>query len=235
MNLAFITDLIFPSRCLGCRTITARNPRRKETCVLCDRCRSKIPLHPTLFCATCRARLPYGEKICHRTAAYVLGAATNYQNEIAERLIKGLKFEYIRDAARPLASLLFEYLERLSLQRGYDVIVPVPLSSERERTRGFNQARLIAAELGKLNNLAVESNALVRTRHTKTQSELSGIRDREENVRGAFRVLYPELVARKRVLLVDDVATSGATLSEASKALKQAGAKFVIGLVVAKA
>ncbi len=114
-----------------------------------------------------------------------------------------------------------------------DVIVPVPLAEARRRERGFNQAELIARPLGTLRGIPVDPTVLRRSRDTPPQVGLSAAR-RRENVRDAFAVADPARVADQFVLLVDDVATTGATLRACAEPLKAAGARRVVGLVVAR-
>jgi ComF family protein len=113
-------------------------------------------------------------------------------------------------------------------------VVPVPLSRGRLRQRGYNQSELIAAELARLGALPEPvPAALVRCRDNRPQVELPRA-ERLENVLGAFECSRPELVAGRRVLLIDDVSTTGATLEACAAPLIQAGAARVLGLVVAK-
>jgi ComF family protein len=118
--------------------------------------------------------------------------------------------------------------------RPHDVVVPVPLHLERLRWRGFNQALLLAGRLCRTTGVRLDSFSLVRRRATVPQVELDeGARRR--NVAGAFCVARPERVAGRRVLLVDDVLTTGSTVNECSRALQRAGAAAVDVLVLARA
>ncbi len=111
---------------------------------------------------------------------------------------------------------------------------PVPLHSARKRSRGFNQSELLAGLLAKEFGLSLVSDNLFRTTHTAPQVECEGFKERRKNIEKAFSVRNPEEFRDKRVLLVDDVSTSRATLDEAAGALKEAGAVSVWGIVVAK-
>jgi ComF family protein len=129
--------------------------------------------------------------------------------------------------AEPMGSLLAEAVREHGL--AVDVIVPVPLSGLRRRTRGYNQAEELARALGRETRLPVWPKALERTRHTAPQAGHAGAAERRRNVAGAFRVRDDE-VNHRRVLIVDDVTTTGATLSACSNALKRAGAQSVWAL-----
>jgi ComF family protein len=220
-------EVFFPRRCLGCGT-------REVTTALCNACFAHTPLHGTLFCGLCRARLPLGIKICHLDHPYVLGAAGDYQNPMLRALIHAVKFKRNREAALPLGLLLLKYTEPLPLDTAGFSIVALPLSKRRERERGFNQSKLIANIFSKRAGLRVADGILVRARHTTPQSQTAGARERQENVRGAFAV-PKNISVPKNIFLIDDVVTSGATLFEAARVLKSAGARTIIALTAAKA
>lgn len=113
------------------------------------------------------------------------------------------------------------------------LVVPVPLSTRRLRERGFNQSELIARKIAQALHLTCDNTLLLRTRHTVPQTEMSLRRERLFNVRNAFSCITPERVNGRHVILIDDVFTTGATLSECAKVLQSAGAKKVTALVVA--
>jgi ComF family protein len=108
----------------------------------------------------------------------------------------------------------------------------VPLHKSRHRERGFNQSEIVAQEISKLTGLYVLKNALKRKKNTKDQTNLSP-QQREENVKGAFVVTQPDMINGKNIILVDDVITTGATLSECARMLKQAGAEKILGMTIA--
>jgi ComF family protein len=114
-------------------------------------------------------------------------------------------------------------------------IVPVPLHAERERERGFNQATLLARALASRANLTLDEWSVVRNSHTSRHRAGMDRRARRETVERAFQVTRPRLIAGQRILLVDDVFTTGATVSACAQALKDAGAEDVFVLTVAQA
>jgi competence protein ComFC len=114
-------------------------------------------------------------------------------------------------------------------------LVPVPLHAERERERGFNQATLLARALASRANLPLDEWSVVRDRHTLRHRAGMDRRARRETVERAFQVTRPRLVEGERLLLVDDVFTTGATVSACAQALKEAGADEVFVLTVARA
>jgi ComF family protein len=145
--------------------------------------------------------------------------------------IHELKYRNLRALAVLLARLLGDYLASYPVPG--EVLVPVPLHQKRLRERGYNQSRLLAQELGKLTNLPVVADCLIRQRHAPPQARTATVDERRSNVADAFSCRDRRL-QDKQVLLIDDVSTSGATLDACAKALKEAGAASVWGLVLAR-
>ena len=142
-----------------------------------------------------------------------------------------LKYRNLRALATPLAQLLNDYVIANAVPG--EVLVPVPLHRKRLRERGYNQSSLIAKKLGKLTNLPVVEDCLIRQRHTSPQVRTSTVAERQSNVASAF-TCRDQRLRDKPVLLIDDVATSGATLNACAAALKAADVKSVWGLVLAR-
>ena len=237
---ASLLDFAFPSSCVGCDTPLARGA------MLCDICMRAVPLRTALHCGRCEARVPaimppngksagIPRKICHRDHPYLLAAATRYAHPHVRKLVHALKFRSALCAAAHLGAIMARFWSMLELRIRDPLLVPIPLGARRERERGFNQADAIAQEVGRHLRCSIASHALTRIRETAPQSLLSGAAERHGNVAGAFAVNAPPTVRGRIVLLIDDVATSGATLSEAARALRLAGARAVIALVAAKA
>jgi ComF family protein len=150
---------------------------------------------------------------------------------LVRRAVHQLKYGHFKALAAPLGRLLGEYLETEPVAA--DVLVPVPLHSRRLRDRGYNQSALLAAEVGRRNGLPVVTDSLVRLRYTKAQVKTADAGERQRNLAGAFGCRDAKL-AGKRVLLVDDVCTTGATLNSCAIALREAGAASVWGLALAR-
>lgn len=216
-------DLVFPLYCAGCGN---------QGAVLCPACLASLPqLRPPL-CPVCAQPGPSGRcGWCAANPPAMDGIRAPFRMEGAIReAIHGFKYRGVRAAAPELSLLLGSYLESNSLPG--DVLVPVPLHPRRLRTRGYNQAALLARELGKLTGLPVNEDLLRRTRDTPPQVQTGGRVERGRSMAGAF-----ECAGDARglaVILLDDVTTTGSTLSACAAALKQAGAASVWGLVLAK-
>jgi ComF family protein len=217
-------DLLLPPRCGGCRRVGAwlcapcRAKIRRLEEPLCRRCGAEVP-SPRSDCG-CRARLPSLTR---------LRSAVAYEGP-AERAIHRFKYEGWRRLARPLARLLAERLVVEGVAARW--VVAVPLHRDRVLQRGFNQSELLARELRRLLVLEATAGALVRTRATPPQVGKDR-RGRFENVRNAFAWRGPPL-GGEAILLVDDVATTGATLNACAAALNEAGSGPVTGVSIAR-
>ena len=150
---------------------------------------------------------------------------------VIRQAIHQLKYRNLRALAQSLAGLLQDYLVTNPVPG--EVLVPVPLHQKRLRERGYNQASLLAKELGKLINLPVVDDCLIRQRRASPQARAATVAERRRNVAGAFSCRDMRL-RDKQVLLIDDVTTSGATLDACATVLKAEVATSVWGLVLAR-
>lgn len=231
-------NLLYPPSCCGCRE-PAPHPG------FCSRCRARITTPQSPLCDVCGIPFAAADGDDHRCGRCLVrrpsfrraraGAVYDAAASVNDPLKSVLqRYKYDRDAslARPLAALL---QERCPLAAGdVDVIVPVPLHLGRLRWRGFNQAQYLAHRLARNTRVPVDALALQRIRPTVPQVHLDEA-TRRRNVAGAFRVVRPERIERRRILLLDDVYTTGATVNECSRALLRAGARRVDVLVLARA
>lgn len=224
--LSSFLDFIFPQRCVFCDAI-CREP-------ICPACRETVSFISPPFCTICG--VPFKSEAinshacgdCMREKRYFSWArGVLVYNDASAKAIQ--RFKYKRDTtySRALGSII----SGCSGVEGFDVVMPVPLHIKRLRERGFNQSLLLAKEVGKRHRIMVDPFALKRIRWTVPQVNLSG-KERELNVKGAFEVQKD--VKGKRILLVDDVYTTGATVRECSKVLKKNGAKDVCILTLAR-
>ncbi len=220
-------DIFFPIECLGCA---------RYNVWICDRCLGQIGLAKTQHCPGCGIENPSGNRCLKCAARHYpidgLVGATAYKDPLVREAIATLKYRYVRSIAPLLGELMLEQFMRHGLDERWWVMVPVPLNKRRLRQRGFNQSELLAEALRAKTGIPTEG-ALARGRATCPQVDLQG-EDRKENVKDAFICIDPRAIEGRRVLLIDDVATTGSTLRECAKALKQAGSHEVWGLVVAK-
>jgi len=233
--------LFFPADCLICK-----NPLEPlNRSFICFACWQKVEWLPTLCCVRCGRPLSFKNNKnflqvcprCHESPFHFkrLFSATFYTGIVAEA-IKLFKYSGKRGIIRGFFPIIKTCIDRFNLAcLGFKAIVPVPLHPRRLRERGYNQAEDIARVLGGYLNLPVWKRYLVRVRYTKPQTKLKE-KERRENIKGAFSVRKS---ARgwgrgKRILLVDDVYTTGLTLNEASYEMKINGAE-VFSFTLARA
>jgi ComF family protein len=232
-----LLDIFFPPLCLACKSFV---PDSTEI-LLCAACREKIiPIQPPL-CPVCG--IPFhtehgmnhdcGECATTHRPFTAARSAVVFDGP-AKELIHRLKYGKKTHLSRPLALLTARRVAPFITESGAELVVPVPLHRKRLRQRGFNQSVLLAGALAKSWHLPMSRNNLRRTRWTEPQISLS-VADRTKNVRGAFAVKDPTQIKGKRILLVDDVYTTGSTVTECAKVLKNIGAKEVYVATVARA
>jgi competence protein ComFC len=235
-----VVDLLFPPRCVYCHRLGAW---------LCTHCLDEIEAIRPPVCYRCGTPLdgqetpspsPAGDASltcvrCRNKASQLAGFfAYGFHAGPLRQAIHELKYEDLRALASPLGKLMGQGWTRLRPQNhDVDVVVPVPLHPTRLRRRGYNQAALLARELGAEIDRPVEENVLKRIKATAPQVDLNA-RERQENVRNAFEAVDASL-AGKRVLLVDDVRTTGSTLESASSALLRANVSSVWAYTLARA
>jgi len=230
------TDIIYPKACLACKKQLKEAPSIDN--LICMQCWEKIKRNSPPFCHCCGRHLVKPVRnICHacvRKNLYFDRAFSPCAYEgVIKELIHAFKYRDKDYLGPTLTRLMVEFIEEYDIPMDMlDLIMPVPLHKTRLREREFNQAqilsRLIAGRFGKK-----ESNDnLIRTRLTKTQTELE-MPQRLLNVQGSFSLTRKQEIAGKKILLIDDVLTTGATCSEAAYALKDAGANIVFVLTLA--
>ena len=219
-----VLEFVFPSRCLGCS---------RSGSFLCDACVEELPRADGPRCWRCwrpRSRFELCPE-CHAAPPPFdsLRSAYVYRGTICQ-LVRGLKYRGVTALAEPMAGLLAEVALEFDMEA--DLIVPVPLSGVRHRTRGYNQASELAKHLSRELDASMRPRALERVRNTPPQARSADAAQRRRNVQGAFRSEDPA-VEGNRILLVDDVTTTGATLAACADALNRAGAQSVSCLTFA--
>lgn len=220
----FALDLFLPQSCIGCG---------KEGSVLCPSCSSHFPRISPPFCRRCG--LPLTKEPCpdcQRREPSFDGLRAPFRFErLVRESVHLLKYDNLRCLAKPLAGELAEYLDKNPLPA--DIIMPVPLHPKKLRERGYNQSELVARELGGVLGLEVDSCSLKRIINTKPQVRLEKAAARRENVDRAFHCPGKAASGRK-VLVIDDVATTGATMNSCALSLIKGGASSVWGLTIAR-
>lgn len=203
-------DLLYPPKCVFCAKLLKDNE--------------------TDICGKCRSDLPQLTHSIHRGECYEACYAAYYYEAAVAESVKRFKFagrqQYAQLYGRILAMLILR--ERIE----FDILSWVPISDKRAKQRGYRQSKLIAQAIAReLNIEAVQT--LEKVKDNPAQSTLKKPKERKENVQGVYHAIDEETILKKRILLVDDVITSGATLSECARTLKKAGAKSVVCITLA--
>jgi len=211
-------DLLFPQKCLDCGI---------SGTILCESC---LMLFPLFLAENKPPNLPEIDEIF---------VATSYENEIVKKTIWLFKYRGVKTLAEPLSALMVKRLGNkithlISNFSQTTVIIPIPLSRKKIKKRGYNQAEILGKCLSDKLSIKMETNVLYKIKETISQVEIKDRDKRLKNIKGVFVVKNPEIIKNKIIILVDDIITTGATLNEAGRVLKQAGAEKIIGLTVAK-
>ncbi|MFC1721475.1 ComF family protein [Patescibacteria group bacterium] len=203
--LRLVFDLLFPVSCIGCG---------QADTWLCQKCLTEIK--------------SYSGKKLSLAGIDEIDVAASYENKLVQKAIHLLKYKSVSALSDPLATLV-----QRSIAIDPDcLLIPVPLHPRRERQRGFNQSTLICQTITKNIKVNLRTDILIRRRYSKPQMKL----DREErlqNLKGAFELSESEAVTNRNIILIDDVLTTGKTLSECAKVLRTGHPRSITALVVA--
>ena len=217
-------DLLFPQWCVGCG---------REGNYICDSCRQSLSRILPPICPRCGKPQSDGMlcPACDDENPGIDGIRSPFVfDSVIRQAIHELKYRNLRALAIPMAGLLHDYI--LENPVPGEVLVPVPLHRKRLRERGYNQSGLLAKQLGKLTGSPVIDDCLIRQHHTPPQARTTNIDERRQNVVNAFSCSSEKLQGKK-VILIDDVTTSGTTLNACAETLKKSGIASVWGLVMA--
>jgi len=246
----FILDTLFPIHCLYCQ---------KYGAWICKECLEKINILPTQVCPYCEKNISPAGRICPLCKDKFLGknetwpldaliVSTKYEKNGISHIVHCFKYNFIQDLGAPLAEIISKAIIFHNLPLP-DFIIPIPLHYRRLHWRGFNQGEILANNLSEILTpsfpLSVISNFLIRKKYTPAQMKIKNYNERKKNVRDIFGLnrnvetqnFASQNIAslqNKNILLIDDICTTGATLFEAGKILKSAGAKKVFGVVIAR-
>ena len=219
-----MSSSLLPGSCLLCGADSGKE-------VICAACQTDLPSLPPRLCPHCADRTTHGERCgaCLKDPPHFdqTVAAFRYHFPL-DRVVHALKYGH----QLALAGWFGQQLQARLTDHAFDKIVPLPLHVDRLRERGFNQAGEIAKALSTLLALPAELEMVVRTRATAPQADLAD-KERRTNVRGAFECRGD--LSGQRILLIDDVMTTGATANECARTLKIHGARSVTVAVVARA
>ncbi len=213
-----IIRLIYPVKCMICGNILNED----SVLYLCDKCHKLLPRYERGFHKV--AKLPYIDG---------LFSAFHYENGI-DTAIQAMKFGSQPKLTETLTYILLEELLRESHIPYFDLIVPVPMHFMKKRSRGFNQAELIAIKVSEYLQIPVDTEVLIKTRNTRPQSSLKR-EERINNLKDVFSVSSPGKILNKNILIIDDVITTGTTINNCGRILYENGADKIYAMVLANA
>jgi len=213
-------DLVFPISCLVCGI---------EGKYLCQNCQGKLPQLEQQQCLVCQKPAPYGKThptCVTRNSVDGAIAALTHKNPKVKEIIRTFKYSFVASLSDPLAELIVNSINHQGLENYFSefIVVPVPLHRKRFNWRGFNQAELLAKSLAMNLNTIMDDKLVSRTKFTEPQVKLNA-EERKKNLNNAFSMIGD--ATNKKILVVDDVVTSGSTANELAKLFKSAHAAEV--------
>ncbi len=232
-KISKLLSFLFPEgiKCIFCGS----DINDQEGYCICEKCKKDLPFQDKNICEICGDVIFAQENICLNCKAKLpaykkVVSIFWYENEII-KLVYSFKYGGSKYLAKPMANIMSEKLKTENLN--FDVILPVPISDKKLKTRGYNQSELLAKEISQKLNCDTYNNILIRVKDTVTQTNLTR-KERQENLKDAFAINDKKLIKNKNVLLIDDVLTTGSTAEECSKVLLKNAAKNVYVLSYAR-
>lgn len=208
----YILELLYPTKCGICGRICKEG--------ICKKCEIKLK--------------KYEINLIIKNNSYYRESMHLYRYEgIIRKAIIDYKFNNKPYLYKMFSKMILNNKKICGFLKKYDIIIPVPIHKKRKITRGYNQTELIAKEIAKNTNLVFEKNALKKQKNIITQSNLNKLK-RQKNVKNAFVIKNVENITNKKVVIFDDIYTTGSTVLECAKVLKKAGAKTVSVMTIAK-
>jgi competence protein ComFC len=231
-----ILDFVYPQSCPICQ-----KSLKKDENLICEECLKTLAILPAPFCPYCRSFFEEGEPIVHHNCIglnhpedrkILAVRSLGRFDDSLQKLIHQFKYGKKIPLGKHLAESLGQAVAKSETFTECDLVIPVPLHSARHRERGFNQSQVLAEGISEVINIPVLKGVLKRKKNTKDQTYLNA-EQRAENVKNAFVIAKPEMISSKKIILVDDVMTTGATLNECAGMLHSAGAKSVLAATLA--
>lgn len=211
-----VLDFIFPPICGICN--------RLGEGYICENCYKKIEKY--LYNNT--ENIQFLKSNVGKDIFYLL----QYKEIIREKMIQ-YKFNDKSYLHKMFCEIFEKNKNACEFLKSYDIIIPVPMNKKKKRIRGYNQTELLVKELAKYFNMPIDTKNLIKEKNTPMQSSL-GKNERIKNVQNVYKVLHPEKIKGKSVLILDDIYTTGATVNECKKMLQFTGARKVGIIIIAK-
>ncbi len=230
----FFINIFFPRICLHCKN----DIHYLDENILCSPCHEQLKTITMPLCAKCGQPIDSGEhcyscrKLKTKPKCSFIRSAFTF-NEPMRSIIHEYKYKNKPYLSKTLGLWMRELLKTNQEFKDFHFLLAVPLAKKKLAQRGFNQSELLADIMAKNKDFKVIKNAIIRSKNTQSQTTLNK-KDRKTNISNAFSVLKPKLIKGKNIILIDDVATTGSTLQELAKTLKEAGVKKVAAFTLAR-
>ena len=231
--ISTVADSLFPVLCLSCG-------KELGSPYVCSCPVSRLS---GSLCPVCDRRIPNGE-ICvgcrTKTKLKRFFVSSKYQEKFPRELLHAIKYDFATVHKHSVGHAIKRTLLQchiptiVSENPNHYIVIPVPLSNKKLHARGFNQSEIFAQEIASFLKIPLDSNYLTRTKNVIPQSSISTPEEKKRNVAGIFSTNDTDTISGKIIFLVDDVYTSGATMEECARVLKEYGAKEIWGVVFAK-
>jgi len=205
-----LLDILFPIECLGCGS---------NDILLCSNCFDSIKINQPDHFSTEQIKQVH---IC-----------ASFHQKLLQKIIHLYKYSYIEKISEPLSKLVINYYSQIEDKISEPIIIPVPLHQKRLLVRCFNQSDLIAQNFCQKFNCQLKNDLIIRVKHTEQQAKLDK-KGRLKNIKGAFKILDAQFVQNKNFIIIDDLYTTGSTVSEVAQLLKDGGAHEIWCIAIAK-
>jgi len=234
-NFKTILSNFFPSKCLSCFSY-AQNQE-----LLCNNCLNKLVVHNKFICIKCYKPINiFKNEKCCEIEDFKINAmlyCLDYQNKLVKEIIHQFKYQRLLAIQSTFKLILKQSLKpyKQYFKKHDYILIPVPLSIQRKRTRGFNQADIIAKLISKILNIPYYPHVLIRHKNNFPQANIKNQLQRPQNVKNIFKLNKKQLkfLKNKNIILVDDVFTTGSTLNECAKILKRNKVKKILAICLA--
>ena len=216
---SFLINIIYPNRCIFCNEVIEYDK------ISCNKCSEFVKPYDIddAICENNRSDSKIDMAIC--VYGYDMGV---------ENAVRNLKFYGVKYNAAKMAEAIYNQIKTVIGEEPFDYVIPVPMTKKDKKKRGYNQSELICKSLSELYSMNYDNNILVKIIQNKKQHDLDKY-DREKNIKNVYAVIDKDKINGKTILIIDDVYTTGATLRECAKELKQNGANKIYAAVYAKA
>ncbi len=226
-----LADVVFPRRCPFCDGLLAFGRYGP-----CDECRPRLPYVGKDFCLKCGKplsdpRLEYCSACAKSDRPFDMGRSLFVYDDLVKHSLSSLKYKNKREYAEFFGEELALCFAKEMRPEDFDAIIPVPVSRERLKKRGYNQAKLIAKSVSDITGIPLRDDILIREKSTVAQKEL-GRAARQKNLKKAFKITG-NVVELETIMVIDDIYTTGATICEIARVLKEAGVKKVCFFTIA--